>query len=110
MSKFKHTQDLDGIEMNKTITPFCPMGNKEYTANLNITFKPDEVVPDYIEVTEFLNSLSGKSLIIEDLVVEVINYFKEDYDPQVVRVIIEASSEVHLPVKVSKTYYKSFNF
>lgn len=96
-----NVQSITTIEADKRISLYCPIGKDYYTADVLIKFMPDNFYPDYIDLDVFLNRLSGLSLTIEDAAEEVYNEL-QSYKPKKAKVTIEAFSNTHLHVKVTK--------
>ena len=102
MAKFKHTQNLSGIEFDKTLTMYCPLGRDYYTATVSVNFIPGEWVMDYLDVEDFFKKTQGEHLIIEDLVNKVYGYLKDNYAPANLAVAVHAENATHFPVTVYK--------
>ena len=96
-----NTQSISLIEASKRISLYCPIGKDYYTADVYIKFVPDRHYMDYIDLDVFLNGLSGLSLTIEDAINEIYNDLQQ-YSPLSTTVIIDASSNTHLNVRVTK--------
>ena len=94
-------QNISLIEADKRISLYCPIGKDYYTADVNIKFLPNAFYMDYIELDVFLNKLSGLSLTIEEAVEQIYNEL-QGYMPKKTSVMIEAFSNTHLHVKVTK--------
>ena len=97
----KNTQGITTIEFEQKVQAFCPIGKDYYTATIYVVMEPDENIMDYCKTTDFIKSLGGKSLIIEDLVKVVFDAIKE-YEPMHLEVSAYAESNVHFPVTVTK--------
>ena len=96
-----NTQSITTIEADKRISLYCPIGKDYYTADIHIKFIPDKYYMDYIDLDVFINELSGKHLTIEDACNEIYNELQK-YKPSKTSVTIEAFSNTHLNVKVTK--------
>ena len=96
-----NTQSITVIEANKRISLYCPIGKDYYTADIHIEFLPNAFYMDYIDLDVFLNKMSGLSLTIEDACNEIYNELQR-YIPKKASVTIEAYSNTHLNVKVTK--------
>lgn len=96
-----NTQRVDLIEADKQICLYCPIGKDYYTAVVTIKFIPNEQYMDYIDLDNYLNRLSGLSLTIEDAVRDIYDEL-QSYRPSKAKVAIEAFSNTHLHVKVTK--------
>ena len=97
----ENTQRVDLIEADKQICLYCPIGKDYYTAVVNIKFIPNEYYMDYIDIDQYLNRLSGLSLTIEDAASDIYDEL-QSYRPSKAKVSIEAFSNTHLHVKVTK--------
>lgn len=96
-----NTQSISLIEASKRISLYCPIGKDYYTADVYIKFVPDSHYMDYIDLDAFLNRLSGLSLTIEDAANEIYTSLQV-YNPISTTVVIDASSNTHLNVRVTK--------
>ena len=46
---------------------FCPIGQRHYTNNFTVTISPEETIPDYCEIDQWIaKNLEGETLLIED--------------------------------------------
>lgn len=102
MSSFENKSKVNLIEFNKTVFPFCPLGKDIYKAYLTCKIFPSKTLADFMDIDSYLNSLNGKELIIEDLTNEICKYLKDIYKTSKVEVTVEAESNKHFPVKVTK--------
>lgn len=96
-----NSQQISLIEANKRISLYCPIGKDYYTADVYIKFSPNDYYMDYIVLDQFLNNMSGLSLTIEEAVENIYNELQK-YKPKKTSVTIEAFSNTHLNVKVTK--------
>lgn len=94
-------QHITLIEADKRISLYCPIGKDYYTADVKIKFLPNAFYMDYIDLDNFLNKMSGESLTIEEAVEKIYNELQR-YMPKKASVMIEAFSNTHLHVKVTK--------
>ena len=102
MTVIRNTQDISIIKAKHRISLYCPIGKDYYTADISIEFKPDKVIPDYCKLTNYLNNLSGLSLIIEELANNIHEHLMSKYNPISAKVSIKAYSNTHLDVEVVK--------
>ncbi len=101
MARFNNEYILK-IKMNPSAHVFCPLGQAWYTLNLNIEMLPDGVIPDYVEVQQWINeNLDGKTLSIEDAICNCANYFKTEYTPKQINIDAVVNDAAHFPVIVS---------
>ena len=96
-----NTQSITSIKAEKRISLFCPLGNDYYTADIYITFIPQNYYMDYIDLDKFLNNMGGMKLTIEEAI-DMIYKELQRYKPLQTNVTIEAFSNTHLNVVVSK--------
>lgn len=97
----ENKQSISIIEADKRISLYCPIGKDYYTADVKIKFLPNAFYMDYIDLDKFLNSMSGFSLTIEEAVEKIYNELQR-YMPKKASVTIEAFSNTHLHVIVTK--------
>lgn len=97
----ENAQKVNLIESDKQICLYCPIGKDYYTAVVNIEFVPNGYYMDYIDLDRYLNRLSGLSLTIEDAARDIYDEL-QIYKPLKTKVTIEAFSNTHLHVKVTK--------
>ena len=105
-NSFDNSQNINLIQMTRKVTPFCPMGDAYYDANIKISLAPDKLLADYIDITDIIDSLNNESYIIEDIANSVVESLVNIYKPLWVTVIVEAESEKHLEVRVVKNWHK----
>lgn len=103
MSTIKNSQGISLITFSANVRCFCPMGNDYYTNQFDVSFVPDEFIPDYCDIDEFLDGMNDAQLIIEDAVNSVFEYMKNTYFPIHLEVSSTVTDAVHLPVTVTKT-------
>ncbi len=104
MAKFENVQGITEISFTQNVQCFCPLGNDWYTNQLSVTMIPDKIIPDYCDVDDFIRSLSGKELIIEDVIKQVFDYIKKEYNPKSIKVQSQVNDAKHLPVCVTKQF------
>ena len=97
----ENTQKITVIEADKRITLYCPIGEDYYTADILIKFMPKNFYMDYIVLDKFLDGLSGENLTIEDAADKIYKELQK-YKPNKTKITIEAFSNTHLHVKVTK--------
>lgn len=102
MRRLLNKEKISNIAFERTISPFCPLGNDYYTADIHAEFVPYKYYPDYIEVDKAIQELNGKSLTIEQLADKVYRILN-DYGPDYISVEIYAESNKHFPVLVTKS-------
>lgn len=96
-----NTQSISVIKADKRISLYCPIGKDYYTADVNIKFLPNAFYMDYIELDQFLNNMGGSNLTIEEATEKIYNELQR-YMPKKASVTIEAYSNTHLNVTVTK--------
>ena len=97
---FENTQGIGKIVMDGRTHLFCPMGDDWYTANIHIEIEGMETIPDYIDVTRFMEQMDGTSLIIEDACSMVHGFIVEQTHGDVT-VSISVDDARHIPVTVT---------
>lgn len=102
MAKFKNTMGITNIKMFANLQAFCTIGKAFFTASMTIELTPGEIIPDYIEVEDYIRALSGQTLLIEDCVDLVFNYVTENYKPLKLVVSAHTGDAKHMPVTVEK--------
>lgn len=102
MSRFENKQGITKIEFNQNIQCYCPLGSDWYTNHVHVSVIPNNVIPDYCDVDDFMRSLGGESLIIEDVVDKIFTYFISEYGCLYVKVQSFVDDAKHLSVTVVK--------
>lgn len=102
MGRFENKQGITSITFTQNIQCFCPLGDDWYTNEVEVTFVPEDVIPDYCEIDDYTRSLAGKALIIEDVVNDIFNYMMTEYAPSELCVTSVARDAKHMPVEVTK--------
>lgn len=81
---------------------FCDLGYQWYNAELTISMKLGDELPDYCEVQKYITeNVNGKHLIVEKMVEKVFNYL-ETYRPLALAVEAEVGAGEHFPVIIRK--------
>ena len=101
MKIIPNEQGITQIFFEKQVQAFCPLGNDYYTAVMRVVMAPGNEIMDYCETDNFIKSLGGKDLIIEDLVFELYQHIMQ-YKPKYLKVSAKAESNSHFPVVVTK--------
>lgn len=96
-----NTQSISVIEADKRISLYCPIGKDYYTADVKIKFLPNAFYMDYMDLDQFINNMGGSNLTIEEAIEQIYNELQR-YMPKKVSVTIEAFSNTHLHVIVTK--------
>lgn len=96
---FENKQGIGKIKLDGRTHLFCPLGDDWYTANIHIEVSDPQTIPDYIDVTRFLEEMDGKSLIIEDVCKEVYVYMLGQ-TRGTIAVSVQVDDARHLPVTV----------
>ena len=96
-----NSQQISLIEADKRISLYCPIGKDYYTADIKIKFLPNAFYMDYMDLDQFINNMGGSNLTIEEAIEQIYNELQR-YMPKKVSVTIEAFSNTHLHVIVTK--------
>ena len=102
MAEFKNVQGISRVSFTQNVQCFCPLGDDWYTNHLTVKMQMGEIIPDYCDVDDFIRSISGRSLIIEDVVQQVYEYFDNTCRPKSLYVESYVDDAKHLPVTVIK--------
>ena len=97
----ENIQKISLIKAEKQISLFCPLGDDYYTAKIHIKLAPNLWYMDYIDLDKFLDEMGGMRLTIEEAV-DYIYKELQKLEPFKTNVTIEAFSNTHLDVVVSK--------
>lgn len=98
----ENTYGITSVGMQERICAYCPFGEQWYCADIKVVAESLGRLPDYMEVTEQLNSLNGQTLIIEDLVERVHEVAREAFGTTKVKVSATVPRGKHLPVVATK--------
>lgn len=99
---FKNKQGVSEIEMTGKTHCFCPMGDDYYTAEVRIYVFQPKTIPDYCDVTAYLEELDGKNLIIEDLCKKVFRFISKQVGKKHgITVEVKVDDARHLPASVT---------
>lgn len=98
--RFENTQNVHKITNTHEVVCFCPLGEDYYSAYIEVEVIEPRFIPDYLDTDEFIDSLSGKHLIIEDLANDIANRFKEETEAEIVNVSAYVRNAKHSPVEV----------
>ena len=105
MTRIKNTQGISLIIMRPTAYTKCVIGQDWYKNELEISFVPNDVYPDYMEVDSYImGSIDGAELNIEDVVNTIFNFLLEKYQPKDLEVADHIRGcKTHFNVDVIKT-------
>lgn len=98
---FENEQGVKKIRLFAKAHCNCPMGDEYYTGDVVITIKNPVTIPDYVEVQEYIASLDGDDLIIEDLARTIHDYIKNQTNSEVEVVVSVSDAYKHMPVEVT---------
>lgn len=99
----KNEYGISMIEISAEAKSYCPLGHDWYTNHFKISFFPDQFIPDYCEVDDWIKqNINGQELIIEAAVDKLHRHLCEKYDP--VECVIESfvDDAAHSTVTVHK--------
>lgn len=98
---FTNNYDVSTIKMNTKVHCYCTLGEELYTGNVVIVVKNPHSIPDYCDVYNYINSLDGNHLIIEELAKNVKDYVKNQVEGGLVTVSVYVDdAPKHMPVEV----------
>lgn len=89
------------IRFTKTVYPFCPMGNANYKAVIDVELKPSLKLFDFCEIDKRIEQITNGNFIIEAVAEEVWNIAQE-YEPKSLIVKVTGETNGHFPVTVTK--------
>ena len=100
---FKNEQQIAKIVAKGHSHNFCPLGNAHYTNQFTIELRPNEIIPDYLEIKDFIaKELNDKALIIEDAVAILFDYVMDTFQPFYLKVSSLVTDAAHPEVLVEK--------
>lgn len=97
---FDNSQGISDIQMTGNVIAFCPMGDDWYNAEVNIHVNEPKTIPDYCDITDYLQTLNGQDLILEDVCQHVFDFVTEQTGGNVI-VDVFTDTANHIPVKVT---------
>ena len=113
MEDFKKDQDfieneygVAQIDMSRNVRCYCPLGKDWYSAKVTMTIRNMTVctrIPNYCKVDEFISSLDGQKLILEEVAYKVKSFLLELTNSEEHCIVVQVTSEdaVHLPVIIT---------
>lgn len=102
MAKFSNTQGISRIKFTQNVQCYCPLGDDWYTNHITVNMKLGDTVPDYCEIDDFIRSIAGQSLIIEDVINLIYTHLRDNYCPIELCVESYVDDAKHLAVTVTK--------
>ena len=108
MASFPNTQGIDSIQYEKSILAFCPIGQRDYVANIRVTIDPGRTIPDYLELDAEIEKLRGQTLLVEDCAAKVRDIIAQ-YKPIYANVSVKATHAGHSDVIVTTRYQGGAN-
>lgn len=103
MARFENSMGISSIEIpNKKCHCFCTIGKKWCTYQFAIAMEPDAVIPDYLEVEQYMeDNIEGQQMTIEVAVTTVADYIANEYKPKYLQVSVYCDDAKHFPVNVT---------
>lgn len=98
--KFANEYNVSKIVMSGRVRHHCPLGKDWVSTDITIEVENPKTIPDYCDVTQYLTTLDGRELILENLCWLVHKYAKEQTGATVT-VHGETKDAVHIPAVVS---------
>ena len=99
----KNIYGVSDIKIKATAKCFCPLGQDWYTNHFEITFVPEEYIPDYCDIDSFIKeNINGKHFIIEEAVAKLYDFIKEEYQPYELQIKSEVDDAAHSAVVVNR--------
>lgn len=106
MNYIRNKQEISMIEFTMKAHCFCSIGNDWYTNNFRVTFVPGEMIPDYIDIHEMVQTgIEGERLSVEEATAYMYDLMAK-YEPENLIVSSLADdAETHFPVRVTKSMF-----
>lgn len=106
MARFENKMNISSLEMHPTVKCICTIGQTLCTYEMHIHFMPNRVIPDYLEVDEFINQMYGKEYTMEEAAAYVADYLFAEYAPVTVDVTLTCKDARHFPATVNACRYE----
>ena len=107
MAAFENTMGINIIQLKHNIKCFCPIGKSWCTYQVEVTMKPGNIIPDYLDVVRFFDEGLDTMATLEKCCADVLDYFVREYQPMSAEVVVYCDDAKHMPVTVSKSYYNN---
>lgn len=99
----ENTQGITRIIYKTKTKNYCPIGKDWYTSNIQVQIEPAKIIPDYIDLDEFVaERINQKELIIENVAKDLYCHIMSEYLPKSLIVTIHVDDASHSEVIVSK--------
>ena len=98
----ENKEKVTKYEFRKSITAFCPLGDRGYLASITAEVYPDDVIADFIDIDKAILDLEGKPLTGEAMAGEVYKILKDTYKTDKIRVAVDGYTNAHLSVIIHK--------
>lgn len=102
MARFANSMGIKEIQFSKYVRCFCTIGKTLCTYMVSVEMTPCNVIPDYIEVDDFLSGMTRKMYTMEEAAVTVYDYLDKEYKPLKLRVTVYCDDAIHMPATVIK--------
>lgn len=105
MPSFPNTARIDHIHlsgMEKDV--FCPIGKTWCTYRIDIAMIPDQTIPDYLEIQEYIGEQCPTESTLEDFAAVVRDKMVEMCKPLSVEVSVFCDDAKHMPARVKTKY------
>ena len=104
MAKFANLDGISSIKMDGvSVKCFCPIGKSMCTYNVTIEMEPADLIPDYIEVGNMIQTLNEREFTLESACAEICDNLNDYVNPKKVSVTIRCEDAKHMPAEVKKT-------
>ena len=78
VNSFPNTYGISKITLTRKIHCYCRLGGYWYTNKLNISFVPQDEIPDYVAIdADILSTCEQNDMIIEEVVASVRDIIKK---------------------------------
>ena len=99
----KNDNGMSSVSFRMKVHSFCAIGKDHFTNDLEVTFAPGDLIPDYTIVEKRIKELEGQENNVEAVVAKVYDILAE-VEPLALHVTSCVSdAETHFPVCVSKS-------
>lgn len=103
MARFTNSMGVRNIVMRPVVKCICTIGQTLCTYQFQIEFGASKVIPDYLEVQDFISVMENQEYTMEAAAAHVADYLYSEYCPDWVEVQVACEDARHFPVTLSVT-------
>lgn len=95
----KNTYNLKRFTIAESVRGFCTLGERDFTADLKITARDPEEIPDYLAVDKLVAAHNDEATILEEVAHKIATEVQH-MTGGFVEVVLTCTDAAHAPVEI----------